>query len=400
MQSQHISILLAILFLTACDRSTDEIVPQENEAVNAIGFKGFVHLSADAQDAIGLATWKAVRQPMPHALETIGWLVTPPGQESVVKAGTTGFYQPVSENSPEVGATVSIGDRLGTLQVFLSPQDEAQLVTAKEEADVLINQALVSKRFAEEQLAKLEKGGGGSAVAGTRLLDLKEIVQRNQVAYDEARERLPYLPAEPYADQLDLRPVPVDSPIAGRITNFHVAPGQLVCQGDPIWTIADWSTLWVRVPVFGGDLPRVLRNKEAWISIPGLASVETAVPIAASQPTEPGRRTVDIFYRLDNSNGQLRPGQSIEIALPLGETLEQVVIPRSAVVWDGMGNTWVYIKNDSESFRRQRIELGPGDVEMVSVARGVTKGEEIVVRGVQSLYGEEFKGQLQSGDED
>ena len=401
MQLKHVTILLVLWFLIGCHGAGDEAAPHEDEAAHAGGVRGVVHLAADAQVAIGLETQTAARQPMPHTLEAHGWLVTPPGQEAVVKASTTGFYQPVSETTlPEVGAIVSRGDRLGTLQVFVSPQEESQLVIAKEEADVVMNQALVSKRLAEEQLVKLEGEGATSAVAGTRLIDLREIVQRNQVAYEEARERLPCLPSEPYAGKLELRAVPVDSPITGRITEFQIAPRQLVVQGDPLWTIADWSTLWVRVPVFEGDVPQVLPGIRASISIPGTPSIAQAVPIAAPQPTAPGRRTVDMFYRLDNSGGQLRPGQPISIGLPLGETREQVVVPRSAVVWDGMGNTWVYVKEDLESFRRQRIELGPGDVELVSVVRGVNEGEEIVVSGVQSLYGEEFKEQLQAGDDD
>lgn len=394
-------LFLAPMLLAGCAASSEVAASKADKAETRANASVTIHLDKDAQEAIGLEFQKVARQPVPLTLQTTGWLLTPPGHQSVVKAATTGFYVSESADSRiEIGMNVSKGERLGTLRVFLSPQEEAQLVVAKEEADTLINQALVSKRLAEGQLHALESSEAKGVVSGTRILELQEIVQRNQIAYDEARERLPFLPTEPYADRLELRSVPIDSPIAGRITDVHAASRQFVVLGDPLWTVADWSTLWVRVPVFEGDAPHVVKDQSATLFQPGGASSQTAVAVPASQPTEPGRRTVDLLYQVENSNVTLRPGQAVSIDLPLGETRELVVVPRAAIVWDGMGNTWVYTRTGPETFRRVRVELGSGVDAMVAVERGLNEGDEIVCVGVQSLYGEEFKGQLQAEEVD
>lgn len=401
MKRQYFTFFLLLCVLAGCERPDEEAAEVEEQPAQTASRRGVVQLDQQAQAAIGIKTAKVTRRPHQQTLKTTGWLVIPPGKQSVVKAAATGYCLPgAGKAEKNVGSRVSQGSPLGSLEVFLSPQESAQLVIAKEEADLVMNQALVSQRLAEEQLKKLEQGGGSAVVSGKQLLELKEIIQRNQVAYTEAREKLPFLPVEPYADQMKLKSISIESPLTGIITDMHVAPRQLVVQGDPLWTVGDWSTLWIRVPVFAGDYPRVQPVQPALVSIPGTLSVEEASRVAHPQPSEPGRRTVDVYYRLSNPRGLLRPGQPLQAELPLGQKEQQTSIPRSAVIWDGMGNAWVYLQVAPSQFRRQKVELASGDVQSVAVERGLKEGEIIVTDGAQSLYGEEFKGELQAEDDD
>jgi multidrug efflux pump subunit AcrA (membrane-fusion protein) len=173
-----------------------------------------------------------------------------------------------------------------------------------------------------------------------------------------------------------------------------------VLQGDPLWTIADWSRLWLRVPIFEGDLPRLEGEESAEAALPGTHQMASARRVPAPQPTRPGLRTVDLFYELHSGGDTLRPGQPLPVSIPLGTSAERIVIPRSAVLWDGFGNAWVYLRTGEAIFRRQRVELGPPAGEGVVIERGLTPGDQLVTRGAATLHGEEFKGQLQAEDDD
>jgi RND family efflux transporter MFP subunit len=401
MNLKQFLLLLMLCSLSGCERPETETAEHDERPAQAAGKRGTLFLDRDAQSAIGVTTQKVTSRPQQQSLKTTGWLIVPPGEQSVVKAAATGFYHPHADQPKlTVGTSVKRGGHLGALDVFVSPQEAAQLVIAKEEADLVMNQALVSQKLAEEQLKKIEESGSTSVVTGKRLLELKEIIQRNQVAYAEAREKLPFLPKEPYEDQWKLKSIGLESPLTGLITSIHVIPRQMVVQGDPLWTIEDWSTLWIKVPVFEGDFPSILSEKPAIVSVPGTLSVEQASRVDNPQPIDPGRRTVDVYYRLKNPNGKLRPGQPLQTELPLGKSNTLPVIPRSAVVWDGMGNAWVYTQTDPVHFRRLKIETGSGDDKTVSVTRGLKEGAMIVTGGTQSLYGEEFKSDLQAEDDD
>ena len=65
------------------------------------------------------------------------------------------------------------------------------------------------------------------------------------------------------------------------MTDAHVIPRQILTQGDPLYTFADWNLLWLKVPLFEADyvlpaaydlvgLPRVsqrLSNAESEVSL-------------------------------------------------------------------------------------------------------------------------------------
>src|SRR5262249_54336772 len=147
------------------------------------------------------------------------------------------------------------------------------------------------------------------------------------------------------------------------------------------------------------DLPAIQRTSPAEMSVPGTLQTVRLNPVRALQPTKPGLRTVELLYELPNPNFELRGGQAVSINLPTGTETEQVLIPESAVLWDGLSNAWVYVRVDAESFRRQRIEAGQALGSQIVVTRGLSGDEDVVTIGAESLYGQEFKGSIQEDND-
>lgn len=393
--------LLLLVCLLGCQPVGLDESSRADDDAGGVSVAGTVRLEEAAQAGVGVQTAKVGLQPMSEVLKLTGWLAAIPGKESVIKARIAGVYEAKPESAEVViGASVVSGESLGSLRTVLTPQEETQLVLAKEEADVLMNQALVSKRLAENQLRAIEQNDANNAVAGSRLLELRETIARNEIAYQEAREKLSFLPDEPYADELQLRSVPLTAPFNGRISAVSVAANQLVLQGDPLWTVSDWTELWIKAPVFAEELPRIADVQTATVRQPGASTTTSATRVDVPVAAVPGRRTTDVYFLVKNPEGKLRPGHAIELALPISEAADRLVVPRSAVVWDGTGGAWVYVKTGEEEFVRRQVTLGPGNAEWISVEQGVRAGEEVVVKGAQSIYGEEFKGQLQAEDDD
>ncbi len=358
---------------------------------------GAVKLSEKAQQQLGLECQRLVKRDVQAVLSLTGWLELPPGKEIAVKSPLTG-YLAAKEGQPAwvLGARIEKGQALQRVMAFLTPTELAQIATAKEDTDIAIEQSLVSMKLAEEQLAKAT--AARDAVIGTRLNDLKEILGRSKAAYEQSKEKLRFLPQEPKEGDLLMRPVTVESPLSGRILTVHVTEPQFVFQSDPLWTVADWSLLWVRVPVFETDLPRVLTTDHSSVRVPGSSAV-AASPLGAPQPTKPGLRTVDLLYAVPNDAESLRPGQSVVVDVPAGASEERLLIARSAVLWDGNGGAWVYVRASEDSFRRQRVELGQTVGDEVVIVRGLDDDDEVVTTAAQSLYGEEFKGAMPAEDD-
>ena len=398
--SRNILFVLSFLLLfypLGCGQQEPD---EESEPGEQVAADAGLHLTDEARRSIGIATTPVRSQVVPSRITTTGWLAIKPGHEVAIKTPATGFVVPEEgQKLAFLGDAVSEGQNLGALRIFVSPQEEAQLIALKEEADILIRQSLASLETAQARLERIEQLSESGTLPGKEKQLAKEAMEQARAAYEEAQQQLPFLPSEPYERPLQLSASVIKSPSAGRVTKLYVQPGQLVIEGDTLWTISDRSSLWLRVPVFEGDLPRIDETEPAEVNAPGLESPISAVPTGIPQPTETGRRTVDLFYEVANADGKLRPGEAVSVALPTGKTTKRIVVPRSAILWDGMANAWVYAEEDN-LFRRQRIQVGPTTGEAVVVEHGLSAGESIVIIGAEALYGEEFKGQIQVLEDD
>lgn len=391
-------ICALLLALVAGCQGDAERSQRANDSTSRVSRGGALIIRQEAQAAIGLMIAPVQQRDVPQVMPATGWLAAPPRGEVVIKAPTTGFIVPTADADNSLGRSVAKGERLAEIEVFLSPQEQAQLVTAKEDAEKERQQAHDTLMLNEDQLRRAE-AAAPAAVAGIRLVELREIVAHARAAEEAARKKLPFLPEGAY-DELHLKTVPIESPLSGRLIEIRVVPRQFVVAADPLWTIADWSRLWVRVPVFVTDLPRVKQDKPANMTVPGQNNVREVQPVHAPQFTEPGKQTVELVYEFENSPGELRPGQAVSVSLPTGARQMEIVIPRSAVLWDGMGNSWVYVRTADDAFRRQKIETGQLLGEQVTVHRGLKLSDEIVSTAAEALYGEEFKDQIQLEEKD
>jgi hypothetical protein len=164
-----------------------------------------------------------------------------------------------------------------------------------------------------------------------------------------------------------------------------------VIQGDPLWTVADWTQLWVRVPVFEADLPRINEQEPAVLQLPGSRATIAAARVRAPQPTEPGRRTVDLYYEVNDPASQLRPGQAVQVALRVGSPAERLVVPKQAVIWEGSSAACVILRTGPTTFQRRAVQLGPVHRTDLVVESGLSERDELVTVGAESVYGEKSK---------
>ena len=51
------------------------------------------------------------------------------------------------------------------------------------------------------------------------------------------------------------------------------------------------------------------------------------MPVAAPPSANPDAATIDLFYELENGEGELRPGQKIAVTLPLMGAEQGLVVP-------------------------------------------------------------------------
>jgi hypothetical protein len=119
--------------------------------------------------------------------------------------------------------------------------------------------------------------------------------------------------------------------------------------------------------------------------------------ISPATRTDPRIQGVSFFY-VTQAQSHILPGMNVLAFLPSGKRVDGVTVPASAIVW-WQDKAWVYRHIDLDKFVRTEIatELpAPGGGYVVG---GLPEGVEIVTRGAQLLLSEEFRAQIQVGED-
>jgi len=151
--------------------------------------------------------------------------------------------------------------------------------------------------------------------------------------------------------------------------------------------------VWLRVPVYIGDLEKIEAGKDAVVGslagTPGAAK-RMAKPVSGFPSANPEAATVDLFYEMENRDAALRTGEKVGVTIELRDEERSLVVPWSAVVHDIHGGEWVYENVAPHVFARQRVQVLYVTGTVAALASGPKPGAPVVVEGAAELFGTEF----------
>ena len=213
--------------------------------------------------------------------------------------------------------------------------------------------------------------------------------EQAKASHDAAVQRLQQVNARPLEADVQMT---VAAPANGIIRQVHVAAGQAVASGAPLFEVVDFSRVWIRVPVYAGDAAQFRNLTSVTVEgVDGAGPARKAVRVPAPPSADPLAVTVDLYYELPNSDGQLRPGQRVSVQLPAPlKVRSSLQVPAAAILYDIHGGTWVYVAEPEHTYRRQRVEVLDTQGSSAFLARGLTRGALIVSSGAAELFGTEF----------
>jgi hypothetical protein len=119
--------------------------------------------------------------------------------------------------------------------------------------------------------------------------------------------------------------------------------------------------------------------------------------ISPATRTDPRIQGVSFFYTTPAESNVL-PGMNVVAFLPLGAAVEGVAVPAEAVVW-WQDRAWIYRRTGPEAFARNQIPTEQPAQEGGFIVKDLPGDAEIVTRGAQFLLSEEFRAQIQVGED-
>lgn len=354
---------------------------------------GIITLTEEAEQRLGVQAAPAERKNINRVRIYGGEVMVPTGRTILVSAPMQGTLQAPEGGVPQAGHTVQKGQHVFSLLPLFSPEASTTLATTRAEVEGQVNNArtqLSAMKLALDRAQRLFSQQAGS----------KRSVEEAQAQHDlalkglEAAESRLTILTKAFGSAATGRaePIHLESPENGILRNVSALPGQNVPSGGALFEVIDLSEVWVRVPVYVGDLREIAVTENAQIGNLSMQSGDptwSAVPVQAPPSANPLSATVDLFYSLKNNKAQLVPGQRVGVKLTLSTGGDCLTVPWGAVLHDLQGGTWVYEVLGPRTYRRQRVFVRYAIDNTAVLATGPAPGTNVVSEGAVEIFGAE-----------
>ncbi len=174
------------------------------------------------------------------------------------------------------------------------------------------------------------------------------------------------------------------SPVTGTVVEKSVFEGQYVQEGEKLFEIADFSTMWFQFRAYEQDMPWLRPGLEVDVTTPAIQDRTFTGRITFIDPNFDDRtRSTKVRVELDNP---LVDGRRLLLhrlyadgVVRIG-TPEVLSVPRSALIETG-AEAVVYIDHGGGSYERRRVQTGRRGDMHAEVISGLSAGEKVVVNG-------------------
>lgn len=301
---------------------------------------------------------------------------TEASQRVEYRARVTGFLE---EQAFTEGALVNEGDLLFRI-------DDAEFQAAHDAATADVQGIQATLTQAQAELQRTETLFEGGNIAESTLDERRGDVARAEAGLAAAQAALDRA-------ELDLGYTQIQSAVAGRVGESQVDVGNLIGPDSGVLaTVVALDPMYVTFSI----AERVLLAAQADAMEAGQVNLPTVEIELADGSTYPTLGTIDFIDNeidvttgtlriravFDNPDGQLVPGQFVEVVLTTAETENVALVPQSAVQQNQSGY-FVLVVDSENTVEARTVTTGARiDGDWV-IESGLEEGETIVIEGVQ-----------------
>ncbi|PLB85373.1 efflux RND transporter periplasmic adaptor subunit [Dysgonamonadaceae bacterium] len=184
--------------------------------------------------------------------------------------------------------------------------------------------------------------------------------------------------------------IDVAATTSGIVISKNVNQGDYVNTGTVMFDVANLSHVWAVFDAYESDLPFLKVGDRLAYTLQSLPGKTFSGRISFINPIlDPSTRTAKVRVETANPWMELKPEMYANalIDAPLKQYNNEVVIPKSAILWTGKRSI-VYVKQpdtETPAFMLREVELGPSLGDAYVVLSGIDEGDEIVTNGAFTI---------------
>ncbi|OWQ92242.1 efflux transporter periplasmic adaptor subunit [Roseateles aquatilis] len=284
----------------------------------------------------------------------------------------------VVEAVPAVlGQAVRKGDLLAVIASAQVSDQRSELLAAQKRLQLARTTHEREQRLWEEKISPRQD------------VDVAEQALREaEIAVANVRQKLQAVGALPGGGALNR--YELRAPFDGTVVEKHIALGEQVKEDASVFVLSDLRTVWARVDVPAGDLPKVRVGERAVVKATAFEQ-SIAGTIAYVGPLIGGQsRTAQARVALPNPERAWRPGLFVNVDLVTGEAQAPVTVAADAV--QTFEDRPVVFVRTAEGFVAQPVRTGRSDGRRTEVLQGLKPGARYAARNAFVIKSEAGKG--------
>jgi cobalt-zinc-cadmium efflux system membrane fusion protein len=265
-------------------------------------------------------------------------------------------------------------------------------VHALQEADANVRMAKVRRFNAQQALINL---GLPISIEGT-----------NRLSDDELAEKLHFLGLPPDvvrsldSETASANLIPLVSSLDGTVIDREIVIGEVVDSGKVQFIVADMRRMWLLLDVRKEDAGELKVGQPVLFSCSGVAGeVQSRISWIATE-ADPRTRTIQVRAEVENTlaessgdeancgNWLLRANLFGSARIRVREQPSAIVVPSSAVQWDGEQHLVFLPEGDGTMFYAQNVQVGVARDGYTEIRSGLSPGQSIVADGSYALKSE------------
>lgn len=190
---------------------------------------------------------------------------------------------------------------------------------------------------------------------------------------------------------------PLTAPLAGTVVQKKATIGELGSPSEPLFTVADLSTVWIEANLTEDKLASVKAGAAATVTVtayPGERFVGRVTYVASMLDKD--SRTTPARIEVLNKDGRLKPEMFASATIETGASRSPALSVPSGAVLLLQGQPTVFVAENG-GYEPRAIEPGDKVAGRTIVKAGLKAGDQIVAEGAYALKARLLKSQIGEG---
>jgi membrane fusion protein, heavy metal efflux system len=247
---------------------------------------------------------------------------------------------------------------------------ETAFRTARDQANFSVEQ---SKLKAEAAASEVERQLNLAWQSLETLLGYKENKETANLSNEEALSRLE-----------------VRAPFDGSVESRAFANSERVMRGDSLIVLANTDSLSVEASIRESDWSAVELGPgtEIAVIVPALGDRKLSAKVRYfGREVQADTNAIPLVARIDNSDGLLRPGMFVRVAVPIGQSRQALSIKPESIL-QHENQEFVFVELSGGEFKKVNVTTGQTFDDWVEVTQGLSQGQLVVTNGTFLLKSE------------